>query len=371
MINRTIIAAVVGCCLFIVGCAGGNTDAANSTYTVAVVDSQSLTLTESYPATIRGRQDIAILPQVSGTITGLCVKEGQRVTRGQTLFVIDQVPFKAALQMADANVEAAEAGVATAQLVYDSRKALFDEKVVSDFDLQTAHNQLLTAKASLAQAVAQQVTAHNNFSYTTVKSPTNGVVGTLPYRVGALVSPSIPQPLTTVSDNSEMYVYFSLGENRLLQLSEQHGSMQEVLNSIPQVTLKLNDGSTYATQGRIESISGVIDPSTGSVQVRAVFDNRGGLLHSGASGCVLIPSLVRSAIVIPRSATFEVQDMKYVYRVVGGKASSTLIGVTPIEGGQKYIVTTGVSVGDTVVMQGVGMLREGAPVHSTTLTKEE
>ena len=144
--------------------------------------------------------------------------------RGQVLFIIDQVPYLAALRTAEANVEAARAGVATSQLTYDSKKELYAQKVISEFDLKTSYNSLLTAKAQLAQAEAQQVNAANNLSYTEVKSPADGMVGTLPYRVGTLVSASLPKPLTTVSDNSNMYVYFSMTENQLLDLTRRYGS---------------------------------------------------------------------------------------------------------------------------------------------------
>ena len=144
--------------------------------------------------------------QVGGTLQKLCVTEGQKVKKGQPLFIIDQVPYQAALNTAEAALKAAEAQLATAQLNYDSRKKLFDEKVVSDFDIQTANNSLLTAQAQVAQAKAQVVNARNSLSYTVVKSPADGVVGTLPYRQGALVSSAMPQPLTTVSDNNKMYV---------------------------------------------------------------------------------------------------------------------------------------------------------------------
>lgn len=165
-------------------------------------------LSTSYSATIRGRQDIDIYPQVSGTIEKLCVTEGQTVRRGQLLFVIDQIPYRAALKTAVANVEAARAAMATAELTYNSNKELYTQKVVSEFSLKTAENTYLTAKAQLTQAEAQEVNARNNLSYTEVKSPSDGVVGALPYRVGALVGANLPYPLTTVSDNSDMYVYF-------------------------------------------------------------------------------------------------------------------------------------------------------------------
>lgn len=359
-------AALMACCVAAVGCKETPTAMGPGQYAVMTVATTDRVIPSNYSATIRGRQDIAIYPQVSGTIVELAVNEGQTVSKGQTLFIIDQVPYKAALQTAEANVEAAKAGVATAQLNYDSRKELFQRNVVSQFDLSTAKNQLLTAQAQLAQAEAQRVNAANNLSYTVVKSPSNGVVGTLPYRVGALVSASIPQPLTTVSDNSEMYVYFSMTENQLLNLTREYGSIEATLKNMPDVELQLNDGSIYDRKGRVESISGVIDPSTGSVSLRAAFPNKGGLLHSGGAGNVILPSIFENCIVVPQVATFELQDKVYVYKVVDGKASSSMIDVEQISNGSEYIVKSGLTPGDVIVAEGVGLLREGTPIQPKT-----
>lgn len=361
--KKTIVKAVcAACCLTAASCGQAPMTMGPGEYAVLNVATADRTIPTNYSASIRGRQDINIYPQVSGTISQLCVSEGQTVSKGQTLFIIDQVPYKAALQTAEANVAAAKAGVATAQLTYDSHKELFARNVVSQFDLSTAENQLLTAKAQLAQAEAQRVNAANSLSYTVVKAPSAGVVGTLPYRVGALVSPSLPQPLTTVSDNSQMYVYFSMTENQLLDLTRQWGSIAATLQNMPDVQLQLNDGSLYDTTGRIESISGVIDTSTGSVQLRAVFDNKGGLLHSGGSGNVIIPSTFKDCIVIPQGATFELQDKVYVYKVVDGKASAGMIDVEKISDGREYIVRSGLTPGEVIVAEGVGLLREGTPI---------
>ena len=350
------------CCMAVVSCGQAPTAMGPGQYAVMTVSTTDREIPSNYSATIRGRQDIDIYPQVSGTIFQLCVTEGQRVSNGQTLFIIDQVPYKAALQTAEANVAAAEASVATAQLTYDSKKELFARNVVSQFDLSTAENNLLTAKAQLAQAEAQRVNAANNLSYTVVKSPANGVVGTLPYRVGALVSASIPQPLTTVSDNSEMYVYFSMTENQLLDLTRRYGSIEETLKNMPDVELRLNDGSLYDQTGRIESISGVIDTSTGSVQLRAAFPNKGGLLHSGGSGNIILTTNYKDCIAIPQAATFELQDKVYVYKLVDGKASSAPVQVASISNGTEYIVLSGLVPGDVIITEGVGLLREGTPV---------
>ncbi|MGN0189094.1 MAG: efflux RND transporter periplasmic adaptor subunit, partial [Candidatus Cryptobacteroides sp.] len=336
--KRCVFQAAALCLLFSACGPAQNGQTGGDSFKVLETARQDITLTDNYPASIRGRQDIAIYPQVSGTISKVCVKEGQRVRKGQSLFVIDQVPYKAALQMAQANVKAAEAAVATSQLVYDSRKALYGENVISEYDLRTSENSLLSAKAQLAQAQAQEVTAQNNMTYTMVLSPADGVVGTLPFREGALVSPSTPTALTTVSDNSSMYVYFSITENELLALCSEHGSMDEVLKSLPEVELMLNDGSIYAQKGFVETISGVIDSSTGSVSVRAVFPNEGGILHSGASGRIVLPYEYAGAIVIPASSTFELQDRVFVFLVRDGKAVSRQVEVLLTDDGKNYVV---------------------------------
>lgn len=355
-------AALVACCMAVVSCGQAPTQQRAAEYSVQTITTTDRTIPTNYSATIRGRQDIAIYPQVSGTISQVCITEGQRVTKGQTLFIIDQVPYKAALRTAEANVEAAKAAVATAQLTYDSKKELFSRNVVSQYDLSTAENSLLSAKAQLAQADAALVNAANNLSYTVVKAPSNGVVGTLPYRVGALVSASIPQPLTTVSDNSTMYVYFSMTAKQQLNLTRRYGSIAETLKNMPDVQLQLNDGTVYDQTGRVESISGVVDTSTGSVQLRAVFPNENGLLLSGSTGNIIMPNLYKDCIVVPQTATFEIQDKVYVYKLVDGKATSSMIEVEKISNGREYIVTAGLTPGEVIITEGVGLMREGTPV---------
>lgn len=334
----------------------------NYDYRLMTLEPGDRLLTERYSAAVNGRQDIAVYPQISGLLTELRVNEGDRVQAGQTLFVIDQVPYLAAVKTARANVAVAEASVSTARLTYESKQSLYEKKVVSAFDLQTAENALLSAEAQLAQMQAQLVNAENNLSYTVIKSPSDGVVGTLPYRVGSLVSPSLPQPLTTVSDNSLMYVYFSMTENNLLSLIRRYGSKDKALASLPEVSLLLNDRSEYPAKGRIASISGVIDRSTGSASVRAEFSNPDGILHSGASATVVLPYTRENVLVIPQAATFEIQDKVYAYRVTDGIANSVIIEVTPVNGGKEYIVESGLNPGDVIVAEGAGLLREGTRV---------
>ena len=360
--SLTVLVGILCCSALTVACRQQTTTAGQAEYSIMTVSKSDKELSTSYSATIRGQQDISIYPQVSGTIQELCVSEGERVKLGQTLFVIDQVPYKAALNTAVANVKAAEAALASAKLKYESNKQLYEREVVSDYTLQTAENDYLSAQAQLAQMEAQEVNARNNLSYTEVKSPCDGVVGTLPYRVGALVSSAIAEPLTTVSDNDEMYVYFSMTENQLLSLIRQYGSVENALETMPAISLKLNDGTLYDESGRIETISGVIDRQTGTESVRAVFPNKEHLLFSGASGSVLIPSTYEDCIIIPQEATVRYQDKVLVYKVVDGKAVSTLVSVADVDDGREYIVTDGLAVGDEIVAKGAGMLREGMQV---------
>ncbi|MGN1233495.1 MAG: efflux RND transporter periplasmic adaptor subunit [Candidatus Cryptobacteroides sp.] len=370
MKNRKVLAmsaAYLAICIAPVSCSNQQGAVIESSrYKTAEIGTSDIELSTVYPASICGRQDIAIRAQISGTISKVCVCEGERVRKGQSLFVIDQVPFKAALQIAEANVEAAKAGVSTAKLLYESRQQLHVKGVISDYDLQTSYNQLLTSKAQLAQAEAQLVTARNNMDYTMVLSPADGVVGAIPMREGSLVSPS-GDALTSVSDNSIIYVYFSLTENRLLELTKSHSTMEDAIRSLPDAALKLNDGSDYPEKGRIEAISGVIDRNTGSVQARAVFRNPGGILHSGGSGNIVMTEKIKDAIVIPCSATFEVQDLRFVFRVVDGKASSSIITTRLSDDGKSYVVTSGLKPGDIIVTEGAGMLRDGQEIKEAAL----
>ncbi len=257
-------------------------------------------LEQSYSATIRGRQDIDIYPQVSGRLTQVLVNEGDVVRKGQTLFIIDQVPYQAALAQAKANIQAAKAALSTAKITLDAKQRLFNEKVISQIELDMARNNYQSAEASLAQAKAAELSAHNNLSYTTVTSPA--------------------------------------------------------------VQLRLSDGSLYESTGTVESISGVIDRTTGASSLRAKFANPNHLLHSGATGSIILKHSYSNIIVIPQAATYQLQDKVFAYKVVDGKATSTLISVEPINNGTEYLVTDGLKAGDIIIGEGAGLVREGAAV---------
>jgi len=336
-------------------------------YAVTVLKTSDMELKSSYPATIKGKQDIEIRPQVSGTITKLCVDEGSVVHKGQVLFIIDPVQYQEAVNAAQATVNVAQANVATAKLTAENKRELAKNNIIGSYDLQMAENSLLSSKATLAQAKAQLISAKKNLSFTRVTSPSNGVVGSIPFRVGSLVSSSIATPLTTVSDISDMYAYFSMTERELLSLTNEGNSQKDILNKMSNVELQMIDGNVYGEAGKVETMSGVIDQSTGSVSLRAKFPNKNRILRSGGTGSVLIPYKMNSCIVIPQKATYEIQDKKYVY-VVDSKSTikSTPIEIFSLDDGQNYIVTSGLKAGDKIVTEGAGTLKDGMQIKEIT-----
>jgi membrane fusion protein (multidrug efflux system) len=336
-------------------------------YTVMTLSSGSSDQTTSYPATIKGLQDIEVRPQVAGFIVKLCVDEGATVHKGQALFQIDPTQYSAAVGQAKAAVAMARASVNTITLTEQTKKTLFDKQIISEYEYQTAVNQLASAKASLAQAQASLISANQNLSFCTVKSPSNGVVGTFPYRVGSLVSASISQPLTTVSEIGDVYVYFSMTEKEMLRLTKAEGSLKEQLTKMPAVKLQLADGSMYTEDGKIDAVSGVIDQNTGSVSMRAIFPNKKDVLRSGGTGNIIFPYTISDVLVIPQSATVEIQDKKFVY-IVGNdnKVKNTEIQVSNLDDGKNYLVTGGLKPGDRIVVEGVQGLKDGQAIKPIT-----
>ncbi len=318
----------------------------------------------TFPATIKGKTDIDVRPLVSGFITKVHVDEGQTVHKGQPLFTIDQVTFQAAVDQAQQAVNSAQTAVSNAKLTADNKRKLFDKNIISEYEWQLADNDLQTARAALANAQAALVTAKKNLSYTVVTSPSDGVVGSIPQREGSLASPSSVQPLTTVSDISQVYAYFSLTEKDLLEMS-QTGSLQNAINAMPQVQLRLSDGSIYPSMGRVATVSGVIDPTTGSASVRALFPNADRVLRSGSTGSIVIPREMENVIIIPQKATFELQDKKFVYVVNDSNAvHSVPVNVTPINDGKTYVVNSGLKPGERIVIEGVGtQVRDGLVIN--------
>lgn len=322
---------------------------------VMTVEVSDADLETSFPATLEGENDVEIRPQVSGFLTKVHVQDGQTVRKGQVLFTIDQVQLQAAVEQAEAAVKVAQANVNTARTNADNNKILLDKNIISQSAYQTSVDGLNSALAQLNQAKAALTSARKNLSYTSVTAPVDGIVGTIPYKEGTLVSPSTL--LTILSNNSSMQAYFSINEKYVLDLTDGgRRTLRQAVDSLPPVSLQLPTGNIYPLQGKIVSISGVIDPATGSAQAKAVFPNPDGMLHSGNTGNILMPVVYNSTIRIPQNATYEVQDMRFVY-VVGdsAKVHSRPITVAPENDGKTFIITSGLQPGETIVTEGVGV----------------
>ena len=314
-----------------------------------------------YPAVLKGRQSVEIRPQCSGLITRICIEEGACVRKGQILFVIDQAPYLAALKTASANVSQAEARLATARLTFDSKEALFRENVISEYEWQTARNDLKAAEATLEQMQAQCDNARTELSYTEVKSPVDGVAGMIPYRVGALVDRNLAEPLVCVSDTEEMFAYFSVSENDELARNARLGTQKIAFRSANRAAPVVN--------GVIDAVSGTVNARTGTINVRARIPNRDKMLYDGSTGTVLVSSEKTNCIVIPPTATYEIQNRTFVYKVVNGRAVSASVEVEDIGNGREYIVLSGLKAGDKIVTEGAGLLREGTEITESITAK--
>ena len=313
-------------------------------------------LTTNYSTTIKGKTDVEVRPLVSGFVTKVHVDEGQHVRKGQVLFSLDQVQYQAAVDQATAAVNSAKTALESARLTAANKQRLFDKNIISEYENQLAKNSLAQAEAALAQANAALINARKNLSYTVVTAPSDGFVGSIVNREGSLASPSMMTPLTTVSDNSDIYAYFSLNEKDILQMTDGGKiSLNEAIAQMPPVQLMLADGTIYPEYGTVATVSGVINNTTGSANVRARFKNLNGMLRSGSTGQILIPHHMDSVLIIPQKAAFEVQDRKFVYTVNdSSKTVSTPITVSPQDDGKNYIVTSGLTKGQRVVVEGVG-----------------
>ncbi len=366
MRNPKFIAAIALCAvtLTLSSCREKEASQVQKSYDVMTVATTTTQVNNRYSASIRGEQFVDVRPQVSGVITKIAIAEGAKIKKGQTLFVIDQVPYQAALDVAVANVASAKAAVATAELNAESGESLYGEQVISKIELMTLQNSLTSAQAALIQAEAQETIARNNLSYTVVASPVDGVASMINYRVGALVSSSITDPLVSVSNNDTMYVYFSFSESALLTLIQERGSSEALMESMDSVSLTLSNGSTYAHTGKVDAISGTVNQSTGSVGARAVFDNPEQMLRDGGNGALLVPFTYHDAIVIPKVATYEIQNKTFVYKVVDGKAVSAEIKILSTDNGREFIVTSGIVPGDVIIAQGAGLVREGTVINA-------
>ena len=350
------------------GGGGGRPTFGDNEFPVVTVGTSSTTMQSTYPANIKGVQDVEIHPKVQGFIVQINVKEGQTVSAGQVLFVLDNATYQAQVRQAQAQVNTATASLNTAKLTYENSQKLHASGVIGDYELQSSKNSYESAVAGLAAAQASLASAKETLSFCYVKSPAAGVVGSLPFKVGTLVSAA--NTLTTVSNISSMEVYFSMTEKDMLAMGKNAGGLTGAIDAMPAVKLKLADGTEYGQEGRVTKMSGVIDASTGSVQIIAVFPNPEKVLKSGGSGAIIIPKSNTDAIIIPQGCVSEVQDKKFVYILdKDNKVKYTEIKVDPQNDGNNYIVTEGLKTGDKYVTNGITKLSDGMEIVPITPEK--
>jgi membrane fusion protein (multidrug efflux system) len=335
-------------------------------YALISIERQKAVLNLDYPASLEGRQTVEIRPRVEGIIEAIYVDEGQAVKKGQPLFRLDQAKYIENIRSFEAMIKTAQAEVNSAQMEVNKVRPLVEKDIVSKFSLQSAEYALQAREAALAQAKASLANAKTDLSYTTITSPANGVIGTIPYKIGALVGSSIPQPLTTVANTAEVYAYFSLNEKQLSDFGGvvKAASIREQIKHAPNVQLLMADGAPYSHPGRIETVSGLIDAATGSARMRAAFPNPEGLLRSGGSGTVRIPVAIDTALLVPQKATYEIQGKHFVYVLSdSNKVRSVEIRVNPVAYRQSFVVQEGLRPGDKVVIEGTASLSDGAAIR--------
>ena len=359
------------CSALLAACGGkGDIKMGDNEYPVMTVGTQGSETQTTYPASIKGVQDVEIRPKVSGFITKLCVQEGQVVRAGQLLFVIDNTTYQAQVRQAQAALNSAKVQLNTTKLTFDNSKKLHERNVIGSYELQTAENNYENARAAVAQAQASLASAKDMLGFCFVKSPANGIVGSLPYKVGALVSAQSVEPLTTVSNASSVEVYFSVTEKDVLDMSKRAGGTHAAIEDFPEVKLKLADGTLYQHPGKVVKMSGVINQATGAVSLIARFPNPEHLLKSGASGTIIVPRVSNNSLVIPQSATTEIQDKVFVYKVgPKNQVRYTEITVDPQNDGNNYVVTGGLKAGDKIVTRGLTTLKDSLEI--VPLTEEQ
>ena len=376
--NKQSFLSILAASIIIVSCGKKDDKAAQAAaagqvkeYKTLTLQPESATLHTDYPASIQGQQNIEIRPRVEGYIDKIFVDEGAVVKAGQPLFKISAPEYEQEVRTATASIKSAQAAVSSAKLAVNKVKPLVEKEIISKYELETAQYNYDSALATLAQANASLVNARTNLGYTTVTSPVDGVVGSIPFRLGSLVSSNTTEPLTTVSSIGNVYAYFAMNEKVLLNFSEGSGTLAQKIKQLPQVSLLLSDGSTYSEKGRIETVNGLINTETGSVNIRARFPNPKGIIRSGSSTTVRIPNEVKDGLIIPQSATFELQDKIFAVTVgKDGKTKNVNITILDNKAGNYYVVTSGLQAGDQIVLEGVATLKDGTQIKTQNQNAE-
>ena len=358
--------------LIIVACSCSNSQQSSNgmagqikEYLVQEIVPKDITLYQDFPATLQGEQTVEIRPRIAGYIEEIKVDEGDHVKKGEVLFTLNANDIQAQVRSAEAQVKVADAQVATAKINIEKTKPLVEKDIISQFELETVQSSLKAAEAQLAQAQANLANAKANLEYTIITSPVNGIIGMFPYRVGSLVSSSITQPLTTVSNTSVMWAYFSMNETNFLQMIKDLDgkTTREKLEKLPPVELVLPDDSIFRNKGKIEIASGIVDQQTGAINIRAAFPNPEEVLRSGGNGRVRLPEHLKNVLIIPQKASYQIQGKNFVY-VVNGENKVVNTPVETLTGNLKdvYVVTSGLKAGDKIVVEGITALQDGMEI---------
>lgn len=378
--NKQSFLSILAASIIIASCGNKNDKSAQAggapqvkEYKTLTLELKSATLYTDFPASIQGQENIEIRPRVEGYIEKIYVDEGAVVKAGQPLFKINAPEYEQQVRTASASIKSAQADLSSAKLAVNKVKPLVEKGIISKYDLESAQYTYESALASLAQANAALVNAKTNLGYTTVTSPVNGVVGSIPFRLGSLVSSNTADPLTTVSSIGNVYAYFAMNEKALLSFTKSGtgASLEQKIKQLPAVSLLLSDGSAYPEKGRIETVNGLINTETGSVNIRARFPNPKGIIRSGSSTTVRIPNEVKDVILIPQSATFELQDKMFAVTVgKDGKTKNVNISKLENTAGNYYVVTEGLKAGDQIVLEGVAALKDGSEIKTNNQKPE-
>ena len=352
----------------VTGCKEATSTSVAENYETICVKRQDYTHERRLTAKIESKENVAVSPMVSGTLKKICVREGARVKKGQPLFIIDQAPYIAALNAAKAQVATARAALSTAQLNLDGKEKLYAQQMVGEFDLRRARHAKEEASAQLETAQAALATAQTNLNYTTIKSPVDGTISMMAYLEGDVVSPDAELPIVTLAANKQIHAYTTLSEELFFGLLEEYGctTSSELLAKLPPVSLFTTWGEVLPQKGRIDAVSGDTDFQTGSVLLRASFENPSELFRNGSNGYLMLPTTEHGVIVIPQDATLQIQDKCFVFRVIEGKAVSTEVKGMPADDEEHYVVTDGLNEGDVIVAENVGMVTEGMAVGKQT-----
>lgn len=336
-------------------------------YPSLLIEPSKTAVAVEYPAILQGEETVEIRSKVDGYIEQVYVTEGTRVTKGQALFKIDANTFLQDRNSKQAAVLAAEADLETASIQAERTKALVEKKIVNDFELTAAKNIVRVKKAALLQAKANLSTARSNLAFTHIVSPINGVVGSLPYKIGSLVSSNSETPLTSIANTAKIYAFFSLSQQQLAAFLNKYDGKQanDKFKNMPEVSLILANGTEYPTKGKIETLSGVLNASTGAANFKAVFPNTEGKLWSGAAAVLRIPTILNEAIMVPKSATFELQGKHFVFTVdPGSTVHHTAIEVLDAGTEKDYILSKGLKSGDRIVTEGLDNLKDGMKIKT-------